>query len=240
MSKPMRLDKFLSFCGVGTRSEVKKLLKQNLVEVDGAVERDPGRQIDPQISSVSFHGTLLHYQEHVYVMLHKPEGVVSATDDRWHDTVLDLLEGAFAEHLLFPVGRLDRDTTGLLLLTDDGPLAHELLSPKKHVEKVYEAELDGETTEADVAAFAAGIALEDFTTKPAVLEPLSGNQARVTLTEGKFHQVKRMFEARGRQVLKLHRLSMGKLTLDPELAPGDWRELTEEELQSLRERNQTT
>ena len=132
------------------------------------------------------------------------------------------------------MGRLDRDTTGLLLLTDDGPLSHELLSPRKHVEKVYEALLDRPATAADVAAFAQGLNLGDFVSQPAVLTPLEDSRAQVTLTEGKFHQVKRMFEACGAQVLRLHRLSMGSLTLDPALQPGDWRELTPEELQALR------
>ncbi len=234
MSKPMRLDKFLSACGVGTRSEVKKLLRLDLVEVNGTVQRDPALSIDPETVEITYRGEQLRYQEHVYLMLHKPEGVVSATDDRWSDTVLDLLEGAYRERALFPVGRLDRDTTGLLLLTDDGPLSHELLSPRKHVEKVYEALLDRPATEADVAAFAQGLNLGDFVSQPAVLTPLEGSRAQVTLTEGKFHQVKRMFEACGAQVLRLHRLSMGPLTLDPALQPGDWGELTPEELQALR------
>ena len=232
----MRLDKFLCACGIGTRMEVKKLLKTGVVTVDGEIERDHGRQIDPDRHEVVCNGETLRYREHIYVLLYKPEGVISATGDRWHDTVLDLLEGAYAERELFPVGRLDRDTTGLMILTDDGPLAHELLAPKKHVEKVYEAELDRPVGEDDIAAFAAGIALEDFTTKPAKLQSLGGNRARATLTEGKFHQVKRMFEARGKTVMKLHRSAMGPLVLDPDMKPGDWRELTEEEVSALKNR----
>lgn len=230
----MRLDKYLAACGLGTRNEVKKMLKTNVVTLNGDVVRDPATQLDADTAEVVVNGEELRYRQYVYIMLHKPEGVVSATGDRWHDTVLDLLEGNYSEHPLFPVGRLDRDTTGLLLLTDDGALAHELLAPKKHVEKTYLAQLDLPADAADVAAFAEGIALEDFTTKPAILLPLEGNSARVVLTEGKYHQVKRMFEARSKQVLSLHREAMGPLELDPELSPGDWRELTEEELAALK------
>lgn len=232
----MRLDKLLSFCGFGSRTEVRKLVRQGVVTVDGEQARDQAMQVDPGGQRVEVNGGAVLYRQHVYIMLNKPEGVISATGDRWHDTVLDLLEGAFAERDLFPVGRLDRDTTGLLLLTDDGPLAHELLSPKKHVEKVYEAELDGPVGEDDIAAFAAGIDLNDFTAKPAKLKNLGENRAEVALIEGKFHQVKRMFEARGKTVVKLHRRSMGPLMLDPDLKPGDWRELTEEEVKVLKER----
>ena len=232
----MRLDKLLSFCGFGSRTEARKLVRQGVVTVDGEEARDQAMQVDPQSQRVEVNGEALRYREHVYIMLNKPEGVISATGDRWHDTVLDLLEGAYAERELFPAGRLDRDTTGLMLLTDDGALAHELLSPKKHVEKVYEVALDIPADEADVAAFAEGLDLGDFTSKPARLTILDGNHAEVALTEGKFHQVKRMFEARGKTVVKLHRRSMGRLSLDPDFGPGDWRELTEEEVKSLKER----
>lgn len=230
----MRLDKYLCLNGFGTRTEVRKLVKQGIVTVDGETARDQGMQIRPGESAVVVAGEAVAYQEHVYIMLNKPEGVVSATGDRWHETVLDLLEGAFRGRDLFPVGRLDRDTTGLLLLTDDGALAHALLSPRKHVEKTYEALLDAPADGADVEAFAQGLQLDDFAAMPARLEPLGGNRAEVTLTEGKFHQVKRMFEARGKTVLTLHRRSMGPLTLDEELAPGRWRELTEEEAACLK------
>lgn len=232
----MRLDKFLCACGFGTRTEVKKLCKQGIVTVDGETVRDQAMQIKPDEHTVAVNGEEIRYRQYVYILLNKPEGVISATGDRWHDTVLDLLEGAYSEHDLFPVGRLDRDTTGLLLLTDDGPLAHELLSPKKHVTKVYEAVLDKPVDDADIAAFAGSITLEDFTTKPAELKKLDGNRAEVTLTEGKFHQVKRMFESRGKTVLKLHRRAMGPLTLDEDLQLGDWRELTEEEEEALKNR----
>ncbi len=232
----MRLDKLLSFCGFGSRNEVRKLMRQGLVTVDGAEVRDQATQVNPETQHVEVNGEAVRYREHIYIMLYKPEGVISATDDRWHDTVLDLLEGAYAERELFPAGRLDRDTTGLMLLTDDGVLAHDLLSPKKHVEKIYEAELDNAADSADVDAFAAGIDLGDFTSKPARLTILDGNRAEVALTEGKFHQVKRMFEARGKTVVKLHRKSMGPLVLDESLQPGDWRELTEEEVKALKER----
>lgn len=233
----MRLDKFLCACGFGSRTEVKKLLKQGTVTVDGAAQRDPAAQVKPGENAVACNGEAIAYREHIYVMLNKPDGVICATGDRWHETALDLLEGAFAERQLFPVGRLDRDTTGLLLLTDDGPLSHNLLSPKKHVLKVYEALLDAPANDADVSAFASGIALEDFTTQPARLTILDGCRAEVALSEGKFHQVKRMFGARGKTVLKLHRVSMGKLKLDEGLEPGQWRELTEEEESALKSRD---
>jgi 16S rRNA pseudouridine516 synthase len=232
----MRLDKYLSACGFGTRSEVKKLVKQGFVTVDGTAVRDQGMHVEPGANAVVCNGKAAAYREHVYVMLNKPEGVVSATGDRWHDTVLDLLEGAYPERELFPVGRLDRDTTGLLLLTDDGALAHELLSPKKHVEKVYEALLDKPVEDADIAAFASGIVLEDFTSKPALLKRLDRCLARAVLTEGKFHEVKRMFEARGKNVLELKRTAMGSLRLDESLTPGEWRELTQEEEMALKQR----
>lgn len=232
----MRLDKYLSFCGLGTRTEVKKLVKQGAVTVDGQIARDQAVHIRPGISAVAYNGEALEYREHIYIMLNKPEGVITATGDRWHETALDLLEGEYAERELFPVGRLDRDTTGLLLLTDDGPLAHELLAPKKHVSKTYEAELDAPADEADAEAFAAGIDLGDFTSMPAALDIRDGNRATVTLSEGKFHQVRRMFEARGKTVLKLRRVSMGPLRLDEGLQPGQWRELTDAEINALKTR----
>ena len=233
----MRLDKYLSACGFGTRSEVKKIIKQGLVTVDGEASRDQGMHVEPGANAVECNGEAAVYREHVYVMLHKPAGVVSATGDRWHDTVLDLLDGAYPERELFPVGRLDRDATGLLLLTDDGALAHELLSPKKHVEKVYEALLDKPVDQADMDAFINGIKLEDFTAKPAKLEGMGGSKAMVALTEGKFHEVKRMFEARGKNVLELKRTAMGSLLLDDSLKPGEWRELTQEEEKALKQRD---
>jgi 16S rRNA pseudouridine516 synthase len=230
----MRLDKYLGACGFGSRSEVKKLIKQGLVTVNGESAHDQGMQVEPGASRVECNGETTEYKEHIYIMLNKPAGVVSATGDRWHDTVLDLLEGAYPGRKLFPAGRLDRDATGLMLLTDDGTLAHELLSPKKHVEKKYEARLDKPVDDTDVSAFADGIALEDFTAKPAKLAQLPGNRAEVALTEGKFHQVKRMFEARGKTVLELKRTAMGSLRLDENLKPGGWRELCEEEISLLK------
>lgn len=230
----MRLDKYLGACGFGTRSEAKKLIRQGLVTVDGVPARDQGMHVEPGIGRVECNGEIAIYREHIYIMLNKPAGVVSATGDRWHDTVLDLLEGAYPGRKLFPAGRLDRDATGLLLITDDGALAHGLLSPKKHVEKNYEVLLDKPADETDTSAFAGGIELDDFTTKPAKLAVLPGNRAEVILTEGKFHQVKRMFEARGKTVLELKRTAIGSLRMDGKLKPGEWRELTEEEVGSLK------
>lgn len=232
----MRLDKYLSACGFGSRSEVRKLIRGGDVTVDGEPASDAGAQVEPEKNEVLCGGEEAFYREHVYVMLNKPEGVVSATGDRWHDTVLDLLEGAYPSRALFPVGRLDRDATGLLLLTDDGALAHEMLSPKKHVDKIYEVLLDRPSDAADAEAFAAGIDLGDFTSKPAQLAGLGGNRAQVVLTEGKFHEVKRLFEARGKAVLELKRTAMGSLRLDESLKPGDWRELTKEEENTLKAR----
>jgi 16S rRNA pseudouridine516 synthase len=185
----MRLDKYLSACGLGTRTEVKKIIWQGVVSVGGETARDQGMQVKPGEQSVVCNGVEIVYREHVYIMMNKPEGVVTATEDRWSDTALDLLNGEYAERRLSPAGRLDRDATGLLLLTDDGALAHEILSPKKHVAKVYEVLLDAPVDDADIVAFEAGIDLTDFTSKPAKLVKLDGCRAEAILTEGKFHQV---------------------------------------------------
>lgn len=233
----MRLDRFLCETGFGTRSEVKSLLKKGLVTVNGNPVKKPEQKIDEKTDAVVCNGRNASYAKFVYIMLHKPAGVVSATEDRRERTVLELLaEGERKD--VFPAGRLDKDTEGLLLLTNDGELAHMLLSPKKHVDKTYYAKIDGEVTKEHVVRFSEGLDIgEKKPTLPAVLEILkSGDQSeiRVTLHEGKFHQVKRMFEAVGCKVTYLKRLSMGTLSLDGELKPGEYRHLTEEEVNDLK------
>ncbi|MDQ0231207.1 pseudouridine synthase [Metabacillus malikii] len=235
----MRIDKLLANVGFGTRKEVKKLLKTGVVIADGTVVKDAKTQVDPENQQITVNGEPVVYKEFVYLMMNKPAGYLSATEDDYQETVIDLLEMEDAVLQPFPVGRLDKDTEGLLLLTNDGQLSHQLLSPKKHVPKTYYATILGEVTEEDINAFKQGVELDDgYVTKPARLEILAaGNQStiHVTITEGKFHQVKRMFEAVGKKVTYLQRISMGPLTLDEaELRLGEYRELTEEEVEALR------
>ncbi|MDF2557119.1 MAG: rRNA pseudouridine synthase [Bacillales bacterium] len=230
----MRLDKLLANSGFGTRTEVKKLLKSGLVYVDGKMYKDGSIHVDPEKSNVIVAGESLVYKEFVYIMMNKPQGYISATEDQYLKTVLDLLAPEDIAKGLFPAGRLDRDTEGFLLLTNDGQLAHQLLSPKKHVPKTYFARIDGEVTEEDIEKFKNGVILEDdYETKPADLVILKSgvvSEIELTITEGKFHQVKRMFEAVDKKVLFLKRLSMGKLKLDDSLQLGEYRELTDSEL----------
>ena len=229
----MRLDKLLSHLNCGSRKEVQSFIRAGRVAVNGTAERDPAAKVDPDADRVSLDGREQTYRAQRYYMLNKPAGVITASRDERHGTVLEL----FPESLrrgLFAVGRLDKDTEGLLLLTNDGQLAHRLLSPKSHVDKVYYARVGGALEPGDIAAFAAGMTLGDgLECLPAGLEILSPTEALVTLREGKFHQVKRMLAARGKPVLYLKRLSMGRLRLDPALAPGAWRMLTEEERSAL-------
>ena len=231
-----RLDKLLSSTGHWSRREVKELVRQGRVLADGVPVRRPEDKYDPETAVLTVDGQEVDCAPFVYLMLHKPAGLLSATEDRRQKTVLDLLPEHLRRRGLFPVGRLDKDTEGLLLLTDDGPLGHALLSPKNHVDKVYFARLDGQVDHGDVEALAQGIVLEDgLHCLPAGLEPLEdGSSCLVTLREGKYHQVKRMLAARGKPVVYLKRLSMGPLRLDPVLAPGQWRPLTPEEIAALR------
>lgn len=234
----MRLDKLLANMGYGSRKEVKKLLKDKSVRVNGEVVKDAAMKVDPDEQEVTVFGERVFYTEFIYLMMHKPPGVISATEDTREQTVIDLLDSLAQHFQPFPVGRLDKDTEGLLLITNDGNLAHNLLSPKKHVPKTYYATIDGVVTEADIEAFRQGVELDDgYVTKPGELVILkSGDTSEIELTiqEGKFHQVKRMFEAVGKKVTYLKRLSMGPLVLDEELELGDYRELTEEELELLK------
>jgi pseudouridylate synthase len=240
MEKKMRLDKCLVEMGLGSRTEVKQLLKKQQVLVNGKVVTSAKVQVDEYQDEISVNKRVLDYEKFVYYLLNKPKGVISATEDANHQTVLDLLDESARQKEVFPVGRLDIDTHGLLLLTNNGALAHAMLSPKKHVAKVYCAKVDGIMTEKDRTRFEAGIKLKDFTCKPAQLTILETNEEQgtslveITISEGKFHQVKRMVAACGKKVADLERLAMGPLTLDKELATGTFRRLTQEEIKSLK------
>ena len=230
-----RLDKILSEAGVASRKELKSLIRAGRVTVDGAVVREEAKKFDEAACTIAVDGAAVEKYRKVLLMLHKPAGVISATQDAKEKTVLDLLPKDLRRKDLFPVGRLDKDTEGLLLLTNDGALAHALLAPGRHVDKVYYTKVDGDLEEDDVAAFAEGITLGDGTAcLPAGLDLISEREALVTLREGKYHQVKRMLAARGKPVVYLKRLSMGPIALDPALAPGEWRPLTGEEKALLR------
>ena len=228
----MRLDKLLTNLGVASRTGCRAILRAGRVRVNGQVRRD-GAEAVPPGAEVTVDGEALDLRLCRHVMLYKPAGVLTAAEDGRTETVMDLLPRAYRALGCMPVGRLDKDTTGLLLLTTDGELAHRLLSPARHVDKVYEAEVEAALTEEDAAAFAAGIPLKDFTALPARLEILAPTRARVTVREGKYHQIKRMFGARGKPVAALRRVRFGPLCLDEALRPGAFRELTEEEAAAL-------
>jgi len=229
-----RLDRVLSHLGLGSRREVKALVRQGRVAVDGRPARDPGQPVDPEVQQIAVDGVVLHYQRHFHVLLHKPAGVITATEDPRQKTVMDVLPPELRRPDLVPVGRLDRDTEGLLILTTDGELCHRLLSPRWHVPKRYFVRLDRPLTAEDAPAFAAGILLEDgYRCLPAELERGDDPyEAVVTLREGKYHQVKRMFQARGKRVVYLKRLSMGPLELG-DLPLGEARSLTPDEAAAL-------
>lgn len=238
MDKALRLDKYLADMGIGTRSQVKEYLRGGRVRVGGEVCRRPETKVNPAVDQVTFDGGPVGYCFYEYYMLNKPQGVVSATEDNRYPTVVGLIEEKKRKDL-FPVGRLDVDTEGLLLITNDGALAHELLSPKKHVDKVYEVWADGTLPGDAGERFAAGVSLPDGTLcLPADWELLEaragGCHGFLTIREGKFHQVKLMFESLGLEVVHLKRLSMGPLSLDEGLAAGEYRELTEEEIAALK------
>lgn len=253
----LRLDKYLAELGVGTRSEVKKLIKAKQITVNGTAVSKPEMKIDEREDEVCLRGEKLHYAAFEYYIFHKPAGCVTATEDKQHKTVMDYLTDTVRSDL-FPVGRLDIDTEGLLLITNDGALAHELLSPAKHVAKTYYAKVRGSVTSEDVTLFAKGVDIgEDKLTKPGKLVVLKNNgragdetilagrdvdadavisEIELTITEGKFHQVKRMFQAVGKEVIYLKRISMGTLTLPEDLKAGEYRALTAEELEMLQKR----
>lgn len=237
----MRLDKFLANSGIGTRKEVKELLKKRLIKVNDEVVKDGKIHVDENEDTVKYKDEIISYKKFVYIMLNKPNGVISATEDKVHKTVIDLLGDEYRTFEVFPVGRLDIDTEGLLLLTNDGVLSHNLLSPNKHVDKKYYVELEKLLTEMDIAKLEKGVELKDFTTKDAKVEIIENGEESdkirvyITISEGKFHQVKRMFKAVGNEVKYLKRVKMGTLSLDENLKLGEYRELTEDELTKLKE-----
>lgn len=228
----MRLDKMLSNLGVASRSECRTLLKAGRIRVGEAIVRNGAMNVQ-EGAAIFLDGKPLDTRLSRHLMLYKPAGILTAAEDGRQKTVMDLLPGVYRACGCMPVGRLDKDTTGILLLTTDGELAHRLISPGRHVDKVYEATVEGALEAEDVATFAAGIPLKDFTALPAKLELLDESIGRVTVQEGKYHQVKRMFGARGKPVKTLHRTSFGPLKLDEELLPGTFRELTGEEITAL-------
>ena len=240
MGKKMRVDKLLSNVGVASRAELKKYCKQGLISVNGKVINNPGVQVDSENDEVMFNGEKIVYREFIYIMLNKPDGYISATFDKHDPIVLDLIDSSYLVFEPFPVGRLDKDTEGLLVLTNDGQLSHRVLSPKKHVPKTYYAKIQGRVTEEDILAFEKGVILDDgYETMPSQLKILKSDdisEIELTIHEGKFHQVNRMFESVDKKVVYLKRISMGKLKLDESLELGEYRELTEEEVKLIEER----
>lgn len=231
----MRLDKFFSVTAVLSRKECAKAVRAGRVTVGGAVAGKPELAVDPERDVICLDGVRICYRKNHYILLHKPDGVVSATEDGKDVTALSLLPPEYTAWGLFPCGRLDKHTTGLMLLTDDGELAHRLLSPRRHVEKRYRYRVKFPLTEEECTRFEAGLVLEDgYETKPAGIERADAYSGIITLTEGKYHQIKRMMLALHNQITELKRISFGPLTLPAELAPGEWREVTETELAALR------
>lgn len=240
MQNNERLDKILSNLGYGSRKEIKNLAKQGAIKINDEIVKDSSVKIDPISNKIEVEGKVISYKRYIYLMMNKPSGVISSTDD-WKDkTVLELISKEHRAFKPFPVGRLDKDTEGLLILSNDGQLAHQILSPKKHVKKKYYAEVEGRVTEDDKKEFQNGVIIDDgYKTLPAELDILSSDEISkvfLTITEGKFHQVKRMFKAVSKSVIYLKRVSMGGLPLDVALPVGKYRELTEEELRLLQEK----
>ncbi|CDR66259.1 pseudouridine synthase [Staphylococcus schweitzeri] len=228
----MRIDKFLANMGVGTRNEVKQILKKGFVTVNDQIIKSPKAHIEPSEDSILVHGEIIKYIEHVYIMLNKPKGYVSATEDLQSQTVIDLIPEY--QHLnIFPVGRLDKDTEGLLLITNDGNFNHELMSPNKHVSKKYEVISAKPITEDDIQAFKEGVTLSDGKVKPAILTYIDNQTSHVTIYEGKYHQVKRMFHSIQNEVLHLRRIKISDLELDSDLDSGEYRLLTENDFDKL-------
>jgi 16S rRNA pseudouridine516 synthase len=233
----LRLDRYLANMGCGSRSEVKKMLRAGQVTVNGQIVREDGYQVAELNDKITCSGEVIRYREFIYLMLNKPAGVISATDDNRERTVLDLLDPKYCNKGIFPVGRLDKDTEGLLVLTNNGELGHQLLAPRKHVPKCYLAQVAGAVGPEDFAAFQNGILLDDgYRTLPAELKLLQSGElteVRVIIHEGKFHQIKRMFQALDKKVVYLKRIAMGALVLDPTLGLGEYRELSDEEIAIL-------
>lgn len=234
-----RLDKILANLGYGSRKEVKALCRKGEVVVDGTPVKDSAEKVDPVNATIEVKGEKINYRKFIYLMMNKPDGVVSATFDNYDETVIDLLDPEYQVFEPFPIGRLDKDTVGLLLITNDGELNHKLIAPKNHVDKVYYAEINKPVEESDIEKFKKGITLDDgYLCMPAKLEVISsdenGSSVHVTIQEGKFHQVKRMFEAVDKSVVYLRRISFGPLKLDETIEEGNFRELTEEEIELLK------
>lgn len=234
-----RLDKVLSNLGYGTRKEIKQVAKKGLIKVNGQIVKDNGMQVDPEVDRISINGEEIFYRKYIYLMMNKPDGVISATFDNRDETVIDLLEIEHQVFNPFPIGRLDKDTVGLLLLTNDGELNHRLISPKWKVDKIYYAKIDKLVTDSDIKKFESGITLDDgYICKEAKLEIIKaseeGSEVMLTIQEGKFHQVKRMFEAVDKKVTYLKRVEFGTLKLDEDLEEGEYRELTDEEVATLK------
>lgn len=233
----MRLDKLLAHCGFGSRRDVKQLIRQMNISVNGKQVDKPNLHVNPSEDKIIVNGEQVIYEKYIYLMLNKPDGYISATEDLYDLTVIDLVPEDFRHFDLFPVGRLDKDTEGLLLLTNDGKVNHYLTSPKHNVKKVYYATIQGEVTKEDIERFAQGVVLDDgYKTKPAQLHIIKSDdqsEIELTITEGKFHQVKRMFLAINKQVLYLKRIQMGEIRLDHELQLGHIRRLNEAEMQYI-------
>ena len=230
----MRLDKYLAHAGYGTRSEVKRIISKGLVEVNGVVIKKDDQKIDEETDEIIVAGEVSSYTKHVYLMLHKPAGVISSNYDPVHKTTKDLIKG-YEHYQTFPVGRLDLDTEGLLIITNDGLLAHQLLSPRYHVDKTYYVEFTGQYQSIYTALFETGVTLEDgYLCMPSRIELLGPNQAKLTIKEGKYHQVKRMFMVLGMEVTYLKRISFGPLSLDENLKKGTFRTLSETEIEALK------
>ena len=232
----IRLDKFLSNSGMGTRKDIRTLVKKGRVSVDGVTITDPGLRVDEATSDIRIDDEPVAYKKYIYIMMNKPSGVVSATFDKHLPVVTDLLDEYCLSFEPYPAGRLDIDTEGFVLLTNDGDLCHRILAPKKHIKKIYLVETDIPADASDIRVFADGVVLDDgYKTMSAHLELKDGNTSYLTICEGKFHQVKRMFAAPGNEVLYLKRMAMGGVSLDETLAPGEYRALTNEELQMLQD-----
>lgn len=233
-----RIDKVLGNMGYGTRKEIKAFIKNKFVTVDGEVIKDSSFKVDPENCDIVIDGEKVNYRKFIYLLMNKPDGVISATFDNYDKTVIDLLDAEYQVYKPFSVGRLDKDTVGLLIITNDGVLNHKLISPKYHVDKVYYAHIDKEVNEKDIDEFKEGIILDDgYKCLPAKLDIIEageeGSKVYVTIHEGKFHQVKRMFESLGKKVIYLKRVKFGKIQLDESLNEGEYRELTESEIELL-------
>lgn len=235
----MRLDKFISNMGLGTRTEVKKMILKGRVTVNEEVVKKVGLNVNPEVDIVELDEIRVYFEENVYIVMNKPVDVISATSDSRHDTVIDLVRDEFGNRKLFPVGRLDIDTEGMIFITDDGKWSHGLMSPKKHIDKTYYAKIAGQVTKKEIQIFLKGVVLEDETLcKPGHLKLLDYaegvSEIELIITEGKFHQVKRMFEAVDMEVMYLKRIQIGGLKLDDSIALGDYRELTKEEMAQIK------